>query len=93
MRTDIKNVAFSAASELERATGLLGWTSFTSGGMVIDGVAVRRTRNGDLTLSWPRRRDRHGREHPVVRPQDDRTRQLLEAAVFEALRIAEEGGT
>ena len=51
--------------------GLLGWLSLRIGNLLLDGVALRRTSRGDLTLSWPARRDRGGRDHPVVWPVDD----------------------
>jgi len=65
----------------ERA-GLLGYLSLFHGDLVIDGVTVRRTAAGKLTLSFPERRDRHGRAHSVVRPVDDAARRAFEAAVF-----------
>lgn len=66
----------------DERTGLLGYLSIFYGGVVIDGITVRRTAAGKLTLSYPERRDRQQRSHSVVRPIDDASRQAIEAAVF-----------
>ena len=42
----------------EQKSGLLGYISCTYGDIRLDGLAVRRTMTGDLTLSYPARRDR-----------------------------------
>ena len=69
-------------------TGLLGFVSFTIGGILrIDGVTARRTRDGRLALSWPERRDRAGVAHPILRPVDDGARRILEVAVLDALGL------
>jgi len=68
--------------------GLLGWASFELYGHVrLDGVAVRRTRDGRLTLAFPERRDATGRRHPVVRPLNDEARREIEQQVFAALGL------
>lgn len=83
----ISHVVFSAAPERDVHTGLLGWASFTLGDLHLDGVAVRRTRDGRLTLSFPERRDARGGRHPIVRPLDDAARRAIEEAVFRALGL------
>jgi DNA-binding cell septation regulator SpoVG len=75
--------------EDERA-GLLGYLSVFYGALVIDGVTVRRTEAGKLTLSFPERRDGRGRRHNVVRPIDDEARRAIEAAVFAQATVARE---
>ena len=81
--------------ELSRRWGpyalvLLGYVAFTVNGRLrLDGVAVRRTVEGDITLSYPSRRDEAGREHPYILPVDDATHRELEQAVFDALGIEE----
>jgi len=82
-------VRFTPVSPRDRAGGLLGWVSFSVAGLRIEGVAVRRTLDGQLTLSWPCRHDRHGRRHSVVRPVDDDARRRLEAAIFAELDLGE----
>lgn len=71
------------------ADGLLGFLTFTMDDRLrLDGVTLRRTRDGRLTLSFPERRDAAGRSHPIVRPLDDGSRQAIESAVFAALGMA-----
>ena len=63
-------VRFSPGSAHQVSSGLLGFVSFQLGEVLLDGVAVRRTRDGELTLSFPQRRDRSGRTHDLIRPID-----------------------
>jgi hypothetical protein len=71
--------------DADRARGLLGFASFALGPIHLDGVALRRTRDGRLALSVPVRHDRSGRQHAIVRPVDDAARCAIEAQVFAAL--------
>ena len=82
----VSRVGFVPAGEGDVLNGHLGYVSFLLAGRVrVDGVTLRRTADGRLTLTFPARRDRHGGEHPYVRPIDDATRVAIERAVFEAL--------
>jgi hypothetical protein len=84
----VDEVHFVSSEKKERRTGLLGFVSFRiNRGLRIDGVSLRRTRNGDHALSFPGRRSLAGYEFPYVRPLDDRTRREIEAQVFAALGI------
>jgi hypothetical protein len=86
----ISGVRFAAAAGKERQIGLLGWvTCLVNGRLRLDGIAVRRTLEGRLALSFPARRDGEGRQHPLVRPLDDRTRREIERQVFAALGLEE----
>jgi len=64
------------------ANGLIGWLGCTVAGLHLDGLTLRRTRNGRFAISFPCRRDGHGRKHPIVRPRDA----SLERAILSALR-------
>ena len=80
---------FHSSSE-EARTGLLGYVTFTVNGRLrLDGVAVCRTVEGDIALSFPARRDQAGQERFYIQPVDDATRRELEQAVFDALGIEE----
>ena len=85
--TDLRNVRFVPGASPDRAQGLLGYLRFEIGGLVVDGVTLRRTREGELRLSFPERRDRRGGRHPVVRPVDARVRQEIEWAVVSAFDL------
>ena len=82
----VSAVNFSAAAEVDRDRGLLGYVSFlVNGAIKVDGVTARRTRDGKLTLSYPARRDGTGRDHPYFRPITDEVRRSIESQVFAAL--------
>ena len=84
----VSEVRFHRAADQDVGTGLLGYVAFRYGDMQLDGVTVRRTRAGGLTLAFPERRDSAGRRHPLVRPLDNETREAIEAQVFAALGLA-----
>ena len=65
-------------SDAEIRTGLIGYVSVEFGGLVLDGIVVRKTTEGRFTLSFPARTDRAGRKHPYIRPVSDQVRKELE---------------
>lgn len=82
----LSEIRFHAASSAERERGLLGFiTAILNGGLRVDGLALRRTLEGRLTISYPERRDADGHNRPVIRPIDNATRLALEEQVFAAL--------
>jgi hypothetical protein len=86
----VSHVGFVAGSDADRARGLLFFVSFRVGLLIVDGVALRRTRGGRLTLSYPARHDARGVQHAIVRPIDDTARVAIEAQVFAALHLERE---
>lgn len=70
--------------------GLLGFLSLEYGQLILDGVVLRRTARGKLTLSYPARTDRAGRRHAYIRPIDDEARIQIEKAIFDAATVAQE---
>lgn len=86
----ISEVRLTEAPFEEARSGLLGWVTCTVNDTLrLDGITLRRTADGRLTLSFPARRDSTGRQHAIVRPIDDRTRRELERQVFRALGFEE----
>lgn len=84
----LSEVRFSPAPTSDVAAGLLGFvTCVVNGALRLDGLGLRRTRAGELRLSWPAREDAAGRRHAVVRPITDGARRALEAEVFRALGL------
>ena len=55
----------------------------------LDGLALRRTADGRLSLSFPARRDTAGKQHPYLRPVDDAARRDIEHQIFTALGLGE----
>jgi DNA-binding cell septation regulator SpoVG len=82
----VSNVVFAPATEADRARGLLGYVACTfDHRFAVDGIALRETVDGRLTLSFPERRDRAGRAHPILRPTNSSVRIAIERAVLHAL--------
>lgn len=82
----VSEITFTPAPASLRAQGLLGWVSVTLGELRLDGIAVRRTRDGRVVVTFPGRRDGRGHRHAVVRPTTDSTRRAIEAQVIAELR-------
>jgi DNA-binding cell septation regulator SpoVG len=86
-------VCFRPAADRASQEGCLGHVGFNRGLLRLEGVMIRRTREGRLTLSFPKRRDKHGRLQDIVHPVSQEARDLIEREVFAALRIAVEAGS
>lgn len=86
----ISNVRFTAAGPEEITSGLIGYVSVTlNGSLRLDGLALRRTADGRMTISYPSRKDGSGRKHPLIRPLDDASRKELETQILGALGLEE----
>ena len=82
----IGDPSFQLASAADRQSGLLAWISFVlNGAIIVDGVTLRRTSEGRLTLSFPERRDRSGKAHAIVQPLYAAARSDIERQVLAAL--------
>ena len=86
----ISDVRFTTADKNEKQNGLLGWvTCLVNGKLRLDGIAVRRTLDGRLVLSFPAHRDGKGQQHFFVCPLNDATRRHIENAILTAIRHEE----
>jgi len=86
----VAGVRFAEASARDQERGLLGYVSLlVSDSLRLDGVCLRRTEDGRLTLAYPSRRDRRGRTHPYLRPVCDEARRSIEVQVFAALGLGD----
>ena len=75
-------------------TGLLGWVScVVNDTLILDGLTLRRTQAGKLTLSYPDRRDGSGRQHHYLRPVDDRARRDIESQILAKLGAGQEAAS
>ena len=70
------------ANDDEVRSGMLGYLSVHFGGLVLDGIVLRKTTDGQFTLSSPARTDRTGRRHPYFRPADDNARREIECEIL-----------
>jgi hypothetical protein len=90
----IQNVRFEPSDPEAWDTGLLGYVSFgLNDGVRIDGVTLRRTRHGKLSLSFPTKRRVTGKQFFCVRPLDATAHKQIEEQVFQALGLAGEMST
>ena len=80
----IGDISIARAPRDRTDAGLLAWASAIVGPFRIDGIAVRRNREGRLGISFPARRDRHGDLHYVVAPLTEDLRSRIERAVLAA---------
>lgn len=87
MKLHLRILAYTPASVADVRTGLHGWIDlWVDEALLIRGVALRRTRAGRMTLSFPATRDRRGRQRTSVRPVDSTARIAIELAVIGMLR-------
>jgi len=85
----ISDVRFAPAPDRDRAAGLLGYLTFAvDGSLEIDGAALRLTRAGRPTVSYPAPVV-GGRRQAVVFPIDRRAQLEVEAQVLAALGLRE----
>ena len=89
-RLVVSDVRLTQSAREDASSGLLGWVSCTVGSLRLDGIAVRRTADGRLALSFPARRDAAGRQHPYILPLDSAARRDLEHQVFAAIGLGED---
>lgn len=84
---EVTDVVFSPATAHEGARGLIGYVRLRLGGRLrLDGLTLRRTASGAMTVSFPVRRDRQGRSHTLVRLLGEDMRADFERQVIAALR-------
>ncbi|MEE9392632.1 MAG: septation protein SpoVG family protein [Planctomycetota bacterium] len=82
----VSNITFIAGSDADIDSGLLCFVKFTLNDQIaIDGVTLRLTSSGKLTLSFPKRKDRTGNEHPFLYPINATARANIEEQVFARL--------
>lgn len=79
---DIGEVEIRWAPERDREAGLLAYVAATIGGAVrLDGMTLRRARDGSWYLAFAYRRDSKGRERWFARPLTDAAKRDFEEAV------------
>jgi hypothetical protein len=83
----IHRITIAVAPSSHARVGLLGWATVHVNGLIVDGVAVRMTREGSLIVTLPARaRGELGLRHPIVRIADPDHRRQFDDAVIGAFR-------
>lgn len=86
----LRIVSVVQANRSDQRRGLLAFVIVEIDGLLrIAGVAVRRTKRGELTLSFPERIDAQGVRHAIVCPRNREARRHIESLVFEQLNLAQ----
>lgn len=88
----VTDATLVAANPADRKTGLLGFIAVTINGRLrIDGLTLRRSMAGRITVSFPEKRDAAGRPIHLVRPLDADTQRSIERQILEQLAITDSG--
>jgi len=90
MANDIRLRTWVRGSDRDERSGLLGYVSVFYGDLILDGLTIRRTTEGRVTISYPQRRDGRGHGHAIIRPIDDDARLRIEKAILGAAAAMQE---
>jgi len=83
----VSDIRFTAAPKALRGTGLYAFAQvLLDGRWEVDGIAIRRSLEGALLVTFPARKDGSGAARPYFRPVDPEARAAIEVAVLHALR-------
>jgi DNA-binding cell septation regulator SpoVG len=83
----LTGIRFKPASRSQRQTGLIGFVQCqVDGRWLLDGIRVCIAADSRVVIVFPSRIDASGNKHPIVRPVDDETRELVESAILDTLR-------
>jgi len=87
MRATFRDLSVVDAAPAEQERGLLAYVALTlPGDLRLDGLTLRRTTDGRLTVSIPDRRTPSGERRPILRPLTPAARAEFEAAVIAEVR-------
>jgi hypothetical protein len=88
----VSRLRFVPARAGDRDQRLIGWASFALGDLLVDGVAVKLSAEGQPTINWPARYDRTGILRHSVQPLTDEARVEIERQLLEQLKPWLRGG-
>ena len=91
MTIRLSDVRFVHGSQRDVERGLLAYARVALGPYKIDGIAVRRTLEGTLAISYPKRTAEDGTAHTYFLPTDPEVRAALEGEILARYRQHEEG--
>ncbi len=68
--------------------GLLGWAScIINGGLYINNIAIRRSRSGELVLSYPVQKSRRERKYFFFHPISREAQAAIDEAILGKLQV------
>lgn len=89
--TITSEMQFNEAKPAQKDKGLLGWVSFNVFEMFrFNALAVKQTREGVVSLSYPANISSRGKQYHYVRPLNDEVRLKVEAEILGQLGYIDE---
>lgn len=86
----ISNLKMHPTSQLDRQRGLMAWLSMVvEDCLVLDCVALRKSKDKKYSLSFPARRDGLGKVHHYFHPRNEEARLRIEKQVFSILDLTQ----
>ena len=87
----ITDISLTPSTPEEVREGIAAWIRCVIGGLiVIDGIPLRCTRDGQLAITFPACADATTRRHPFIRPTDAAAGEVLVRAIADALKFLDE---
>ena len=80
----LSRIQFRAPTEQLAQKGLIAWCDCEHGLIRMQGIEVRRTRRGELTISFAPSRTINGRLSCAAKPVSDPARRVIQAEVLAA---------
>jgi hypothetical protein len=77
-------IAVAIATPAQEQEGLLGWCQIEVGPLRLAGLAIRRRRDGTITMTFPSRKDQNGDLHRQITALDPDLDGRIRAAVIAA---------
>ena len=87
----VHSVRITLSSSRDRREGLLAYVRVALGPFKADGITIRRTLAGRVTISYPTRIARDGSAHPYFLPTDPAAREAFEKEILDAYLQHQEG--
>jgi hypothetical protein len=79
---EVREVGIVLAPAHDEAEGLLAWASVVARGIAIEGITVRRRRDGEIVVTYPARKAGRGGLYRIVTPTDPALDRSIRAAVI-----------
>ena len=73
----VERIRFHPSDRAHRDQGLLGWVKAEIDSVVVDGITLRRARDGRFVLGFPDRTASNGTRYATVRPRGQAERDVI----------------
>ena len=87
----ITDISSTPSTPEEVQEGIAAWVRCVIGGLIVlDGIPLRCTRDGQLAITFPACADVTTRRHPFIRPTDAAAGAVLARVIADALRFLDD---